>query len=264
MVLGYNETRPAEKNYKDFIDKLRNGLFSLGQQGVSLMLYGSYVRGDYDPGRSDIDAVLIFPEDVVIDKSKLHQSSKVLANAQEGNNVPFQVTVTDLRIMKDGKFNSFDPNFEDYFKDEGRIIVGPDYRNDFKYSIATFSDQNSIRFNLRKSRLGLLTFEQYLSTNYEKIIEKFNKTLDATSRASKQILTMVDGNLRKNRFSALEELSNTFPNLDLDPLKRIKRLYLDMAKMDKLYKDPEKLFIVWNESVTFFEYLIKSYLDLKR
>ncbi len=261
MVLGFNEIRPQEKNYRDFLEKLRDGLGNLGKQGVSLMLYGSYVRGDYDAGRSDIDALLVFPDEVIIDKQKLNTASKVLAHAQRGNNIPFQVTVTDLRTMRDGRFNSFDPNFEAYFGEEGKVIVGPDYRNQFAYSVATRSDQNALRFNLRKSRLGLLLLEHDKEEDYEKLLERFNKTLDATSRASKQILAMIDGNLRKNRFSALEELSKVFPDLDTKPLRRIKSLYHNLEDLDLLYGNTEKLVVIWNESVTFFESLVKAYLD---
>jgi predicted nucleotidyltransferase len=261
MVLGYDELRPKEENYQDFLEKIKSGLKDLGEKGVSLMLYGSWVRGDHIAGRSDIDAVLIFPDNVVIDKARLYSASTVLAQSQRDNNIPFQVTVTDLRTIQDGRFNSFEPNFESYFNEEGRVVVGPDYRQEFNYSIATHSDQNALRFNLRKSRLGLLLLEQERQTNYERLLERFNKTLDATSRASKQVLAMVDGNLRKNRFSALEELSKVFPDLDAGPLRRIKNLYNDLESLDNLYKNPNELISVWNESVTFFESLVKSYLD---
>src|SRR3989344_3085087 len=261
MVLGYNELRPKEQNYKNFVEKLKVGLKDLGDQGVSLMLYGSWIRGDYVAGRSDIDAVLTFPDNIVIDKIKLNSASKVLAQSQRDNNIPFQVTVTDLRTMQDGRFNSFDPNFKSYFNEEGKVIVGQDYRQEFTYSIATHSDQNALRFNLRKSRLGLFLSEYDRETDYKKLLERFNKTLDATSRASKQVLAMIDGNLRKNRFSALEELSKVFPDLDTEPLRRIKSLYHNLESLDSLYKSPNELISVWNESVTFFESLVKSYLD---
>lgn len=260
MILGYNEERPKEQNYQDLVEKLRTGLKNLGNQEISLMLYGSFVRGDYVPGRSDIDAVLVFPDKVIIEKKRLNAVSKILAEAQKGNNIPFQVTVTDLTTMQEGRFNSFDPNFQAYFSEEGRIIFGPDYKKQFTYSIAIHSDQNALRFNLRKSRLGLLLFEHDKEADYERLLERFNKTLDATSRASKQILTMVDGNLRKNRFSALEELSKAFPDLDTEPLEKIKRIYYNLRDLDRLYKNPNSLIAVWNDSVTFFESLIKSYL----
>jgi len=261
MILGYNKPRPKKQNYEDFMRKLKLGLEKLGEQGVSLMLYGSYVRRDYVPGRSDIDAVLIFSDDVIIDKEKLRESGKVLANAQKRNNIPFQVTVTDLRTMQEGTFNSFGPDFLPYFEEERRIVVGPDYMPGFIYSLPRHQDQIPLRFNLRKSRTGLLFSEHDRNTDYELFLGKFNKTLDATSRASKQILAMIDGKLRKSRFSALEELSKTFPDLDTTPLIRIKSLYHNLRNLDRLYKDPERLITVWNESVTFFEALIKSYLE---
>ena len=264
MVLGYNEQRPRKENYQDFVKRLREGFRDLGKQEVSLMFFGSYVRGDYVAGRSDIDAVLVFPDEVVINKGRLNTASVVLARSQKDNNIPFQVTVADLTTMRDGRFNSLDPNFQAYFNEEGEIIVGPDYRTQFTYSLATHSDQNALRFNLRKSRLGLLLLEYDKENDYEKLLERFNKTLDATIRASKQILAMIDGNLRKNRFSALEELSRIFPDLDINPLARIKNLYHNLGELDNLYKNLNDLTIVWNESVTFFESLVKSYLELKR
>lgn len=261
MILGYNHPRPLAINYQRFVDSLKYNLEPLGREGVSLMLYGSYIRGDYIAGRSDIDAVLVFPDEIIIDKNNLNFASKGIAQAQRENDIPFQVTVTDLKTMQDGRFNSFDPNFQAYFEEEGKIIVGPDYRKEFNYLIATYSDQNSLRFNLRKSRLGLLLLEYDKETDYKTLIKKFNKTLDATSRASKQILTMFDGNLRKNRFSALEELSKVFPKLDVQPLIKIKSLYHNLNDLDELYSRPNELRSCWEESVTFFESLVKSYLE---
>lgn len=264
MVLGYDEKRPSKKDYNIFLDKFSCGLSGLKEKEISFMVYGSYVRGDYIPGRSDIDALLILPGDVVIDKDVLRNVSKAFADIKKDNTVPFQVTVSDSRTMQEGTFNSYDPNFKSYFDEEGKIIVGEDYRGSFNYQIAKLSDQNSLRFNLRKSRLALFFAEYYLRKDYSRFLERFNKTLDATSRASKQILTLVDGSLRKNRFSALEELSEVFPEIDLEPLIRIKYFYHNLKKLDSLYRDSEGVLKIWNNSVSFFETIIKNYLDMKK
>lgn len=261
MVLGYDEKRPVRDNYKDFVDKLEKGFKDLGNQGVSLMLFGSYIRGDYIPGKSDIDAILIFPDDYIINKDALSVASKVLAYAQKGNNIPFQVTVSDLRTMQESTFNSFGPDFLPYFKEEGKVIIGPDYLPTFNYTMPKHPDQIPIRFNLRKSRQGLLFAEHNKNIDYNRFLENFNKTLDATSRFSKQILHMIDGNIRKNRFSALKELPRFFPELDMSILIKIKELYYNLDDLDYLYKNPEDLMKVWNDSVTFFESLIKAYLN---
>ena len=44
-ILGYNQKRPLERNYKDFEQKLIGGLKNLSIKGLSLMIYGSFVRG---------------------------------------------------------------------------------------------------------------------------------------------------------------------------------------------------------------------------
>jgi len=263
MVLGWDEERPKERNYNDFVRNLISGLTELGQQGVSLMLYGSYVRGDTNIGRSDIDAILIFPDDVIIDKPRLNIASNALATALNGNNVPFQVTLADLTTMREGTFNPFEPNFKGYFKKEGKIVLGPDYRNSFIYSLPIHSDQTNIRFNLRKSRLGLLFFEHLKSKDYRELLNRFNKTLDAVSRASKQIPGMIDGELRASRFSALEVLPKLFPELDISSLYRIRSLYHNLEELDDLYRNQSELEKVWKESVTFFESLVKSYLEMR-
>jgi predicted nucleotidyltransferase len=261
MLAGYNQRRPTKENYEDFLSKLVSGLRDF--EGLSLMLYGSHVRGDSVPGRSDIDAVLITPDDVVMDKKRLEGMAHVLNEALKGNPVPFQVTLSDLATMKDGRFNSYNSPFREYFEQEGLVIVGPDYKSEFNYSVPEHPEQGSVTFNLRKARQGLLFAEHDRATDYELFLRRFNKTLDAASRGSKQILFMNDGNLRKNRFSALDEIPQVFPSVDVEPLRRIKHLYHHLDELDRLYTKPTEVMALWNSSVTFFEQMIQAYLKGK-
>jgi len=260
MILGYNKQRPTEKNYKDFERKLVRGLSDLEIDGLSLMLYGSYIRGDYNPGRSDIDAVLIFPDNVIINKQNLHRTSIILNDALQGNNISFQVTVTDIATMKDGRFNSYDKSFKEYFDEEARI-TGTDYREQITYELPTMNEQVPLRFNLRKTRTGLLFTEHDRQEDYEVFLNKFNKSLDAVSRGSKQILYLIDGELRKNRFSALRETSSLFPEVNIAPLEEINILYNNTSKLDELYHNPDEMMKVWNSTITFFEEMVKAYIN---
>ncbi len=261
MLLGYNQPRPTEENYRDFRDKLVTGLKDLGIAGLSLMLYGSYIRGDYNPGRSDIDAVMIFPDDVVIDKRNLAQVAIVLHKALKGNNIPFQVSVSDLTTMKDARFNTYDESFKNYFFDEEEtIVIGPDYRAEFRYELPTMSEQTPVRFNLRKSRTGLLFAEHDRHEDHETFLRRFTKTMDAASRGSKQILFFMDGTLRKTRFAAEDLVADVFPEIDSTPLSRIRKLYQNPAKIDAIYEKPEEIMLLWNATVTFFEEMIRGYI----
>lgn len=261
MIIGYNKQRPKAKNYSDFENKLVSGLTGLGIDGLSLMLYGSYVRGDFDAGRSDIDAVMIFPDNLVIDKLNLHRASGVLHKALKGNNVPFQVTVTDIATMRDGRFNSYDESFKRYFEEEARI-TGADYRRQINYELPTMNEQVPVRFNLRKIRTGLLFAEHDRNEDYEAFLMKFTKSLDAVSRGSKQILYFLDRKLRKNRFSAVQTIEKTFPEINSEPLLRIRRLYHNPKGLDNLYKKPEEALTLWNSAVAFMEEMIRGYIKI--
>src|SRR3989338_1012278 len=103
MIPGYDCVRPRAENYTSFEREFITGLSRLDLEGLSLMLFGSYVRRDYDPGRSDIDGILIFPDDVVINKKNLLACGHVLAEAQQENHIPLQITVTDLSTARDGR-----------------------------------------------------------------------------------------------------------------------------------------------------------------
>ncbi len=260
MLLGYNRERPRREDYADFLDKLTKGLKDLDIDGLSLMIYGSYVRKEIDVGRSDIDAVMLFPEGVVIDKEHLASCAKVLSAALRGNDVPFQVTVSDMATIRDGRFNPYNPSFADYFRDERKVIVGPDYTDQFKFKMPWHPEQGPLTFNLRKCRQGLLFAEYDQKEDYEQFLKRFGKSLDAVSRGSKQVLFMADGKLRKNRFSALDRITQVFPSVDIEPLRVIQELYHHPEKLDALYRQPEELIRVWNTSVSFLETVLGVYI----
>lgn len=261
MILGYNQSRPIEKNYQDFESKLVDGLKGVDIGGLSLMFYGSYVRGDYNPGRSDIDAVLEFPDDVVINKKNLYMCSCVLAEALEGNHIPFQVSVCDRATSKDGRFNSYTSDFDEYFKEEGVVLVGPNLRDYMKFESQKSGDLHAISFNLRKARSGLLFAKHHLVNDYERMLIDFGKTLDSTSRCSKQILHLIDGKIRKSKFSALERIKLDFPDVEIEPLEKIREIYTEPSKMDFFYKNSQDMFFLWNSALTTFEQIVRSYIS---
>ena len=272
MVLGYDEKRPTKNQYEDFLGKLVDGLSDSWFDGLSLGVFGSFLRQDYVPGnhekgfvvgRSDIDALLIFPHDVVINKEIFLEAARIYDVAQRKNNIPFQVTVTDVSTMEEGTFNSFSPDFDDYFNREFKVVLGPDYRREFRYELPRFPTQGRVSFNLKKCRQGLFFSEWYKSKYPLKFREIFEKSLSAISGVPKHILLMIDGKLREEKFSSLEILSETFPDLDLTPFQKLKRLSFHSDELDNLYQNANEITEVWADSVDFFERLVKCYLDRK-
>jgi len=266
MILGYNRPRPKKENYERFVDELMQRLQKLGDKGLSLMLYGSYVRGDYNPGRSDIDAVLTFPHDVVIDKDFMHEVSiAVHQSSKRKNEISFplelfQISPLDITTIRDGRFNSYTIDYCDYFNSAGKIVVGPDYRKEMKGLKTKSGETSTISHNLRKIRISLLSAEYNRQEDYEKFLKGFNGALNATSSSSKQVLYLIDGGLRENRFSPLKELSNYLPEVNVEPLERVKKLYHHPTELDSLYKNPDELMKVWNSTASFFEELVRGYI----
>lgn len=260
-IPGYNCERPTQENYDGFVTEFTRGLEDLKIEGLSLMLYGSYLRPqDFNPGRSDLDAVLVFPDNVVIDKINLHRASAVLSNALRNNLITFQVSVTDLATMIDGRFNSFLPNFERYFLRETRTYFH-DYTPRFNYMMPTDPEQIPLVFNLRKTRQGLLFAQYDLKTDYENFLGKFVKSLDGISRGSKQIISLLTQDFPFYRFSVLDSLEEHFPHVDIRVLAEIKRLYKDADQLDTLYQNPDEVLRLWNDATTFMEKLVKAYIE---
>ena len=265
MTLGYDKPRPNRGQYHSFLDVACRGLERLGNKDLGLTIYGSFVRGDYIVGESDIDAVLVFPNNVVTDKRFFREVARNLNEARKKTGFPmedlFQVCPLDIGIMGDGRFNSLTEEFRDYFAMERRVLLGPDYTQDFVYELKKEGDMSALSHNLRKTRIALLHSAYTQENDLPAFVHGFHSTLKAASRASKQLLHLTDGKLRLNRFSALEELQRVFPEVDVKPLVLMRRLYTNPKDMDKVYRNPVEALGYWNSFMTFFEEVVRAYQE---
>ncbi|MEM2089887.1 MAG: nucleotidyltransferase domain-containing protein [Candidatus Pacearchaeota archaeon] len=260
IIPGYNASRPKAEDYEAFMANFKKGLKELGNNEFSLMIYGSFANQTHTPGVSDIDAVLIFPYDVVIPKDFMQKVSIVLCEALKKNYVPFQVAPLDVTTIRDGRFNSFDKDLYDLFLKEGKIIFGPDYRNEMICLETKTGSESRLSHNLRKIRKDLLFANHYKQADYEMFLDKFLKTLDTTSTVLRNVLYLVDQKPRAQKFFSPKELEEYFPMLDLEPLNMIRDLRQNPEKLDELYFKPEEVMNIWNSAVTFFEKVIREYI----
>jgi hypothetical protein len=265
MVWGYDGPRPVQRHYQKFLDELVDRLNLLGKQGLSLMLYGSYARGDAQYGRSDIDALIIFPQDIVIDKGMIrgvqHGIKDALLNSNPVLRDGFQVTPLDKGILHDGRFTSFTPDFEPYFGLEGKVIVGPDYRPEMRYRENLNIEMATLSHRLRKARNALLFSVYDRERNYKQFLRGFYSTLCGVSRGSNQVLSLIDGRLRHAKFSPVHEVEAHFPNVDSVALRTIQELFGNLSLLDELYHEPMEVQNLWGKSITFFEELIHTYVN---
>ncbi|VVB80809.1 Uncharacterised protein [uncultured archaeon] len=258
-VLGYNQPRPKREDYNRFIELFVKGLSDFGSR-LTFMTYGSFVRGDFVPGRSDIDALLIFHEDVVIDKAFYAEISDILASILNKHFIPFQATPCDIATLRDGRFNTYDPHFKKTFQEEGKVLLGRDAREEIGYEFPSKYEQGPLSFNLRKSRAYLLFSAYDRNTDPALFVSRFMKTLGMASRASTHVFNMNSHYVPPNRFGGLENLAEAYPDLDLETLKYVKRLFDNPNELDGLFHKPDEMLKIWNQTVTFFESLVRAYI----
>lgn len=259
----YDLLSATEENYKDLTQKLISGLKDLNYDGLSLIGFGSYFRKGkrYIPGISDIDAMMIFPEDVVIDKAKMNDVSDILTAALRENPVDFQVGVVDRTVMRDGRFNTYGRSWAGYTtKEEMKVLVGPDYSGEFKFLFNNIPEAGQVGHNLRKTRKAFMYAKHDFYYHPEKFFENFKTTLRSASSASKQLHYLVTGTLEPERFSGLHTLEEILPKLNISPLKKIKKVYKDVSMMRMFRKNPDKLIKFWEFALNFFEEQIKVFI----
>ena len=260
MILGYNTVRPKESDYQNFETKLTEEFSKLNIEGLSLMLYGSYVRGDYTAGRSDIDGILIFPNNIITNKNELLLCSNALESVMKIKYIPFQISVCDIGTIQDGRFNTYSEDFKDYFKKERKILLGPDYYDKMQFLKEKDGILHSTSFNLRKSRTGLLFSEYHKKHDYKSLVKTFQKGIDTALNSTKQITYLNSGKLVANKFSSFEFIQKEYPNIDLSHLKHIQYLYKFPHKLDDIYKTPKEMINLWANSLETFEEIIKEYI----
>lgn len=265
IVLGYNKPRPTEEDYVGFLETFLTGLEKHTEKGISFMVFGSLTRPeDFIPGVSDVDCFLVTRDDVVTDKELLRDVSDVLADALEKNYVERDFTLSDIATMIDGRFNSFNRAWKPYFQesDNVEVLLGPDYRGTFHFTLPEKDYQDEIVWTLREMRKQYIHSTFYRRNDYEAFLAGFGKMLKLTGRGSKQLVSMVDGHLHVPKFSAVERAAELFPSLNLEPLQYAKWIYTHPQERDKLNDKPEEILKVSTDSLTFFEELIREYMHL--
>lgn len=255
----------TKENYERFLDKFTHGLKGMDYPGLSFMGYGSVFRNKYTPGISDIDGILVFPENIVTDKSRLREVSDIIAFALEHNPIVFQLFPTDKGIIKYPLFNALGSAWEGYLPNETKIILGPDYRPEMKCRDQIPPEAHSIAWNLKKTRTKFLFARYNQDTDYDRFFKGFMSALKSPTSFPKYMHYLMTGKFVADRFSTIDFLKETLPNLDVEPLQKIKKVYSNADYLKKLRDKPEEIIDFWEEIITFFESAIKEFVkkDLK-
>ena len=145
--------------------------------------------------------------------------------------------------MLDGRFNTYNPHFKEYFSlvSEVAVVVGPDYRKQVRYTLPSHSQQGGIRYNLRRVREWLILSKFYDESEQ---VHFFNKSIDKAGRVANQILSMVHGKEVFKKFTTSENVKQTFPEVNVKILEETKWLYENLDELDALYHNTKLAAII--------------------
>jgi hypothetical protein len=262
-MFGYDKPWPAKENYDGLLEQVVKGLERLGNKRNSFMIYGSSARRDVDfvPGRSDIDALLVFDYDVVIAKEEFMAVSRILADALIKHPVNLQLTAQDTTTMNDGRLFTFGTSFKEYFKQEGKVLFGPDYREGMNFIEEKPEVTSTLAFNLRKVRQQLLMSTYDIQQQYQIFVKNFGKALGTIADISKKVVYLAKGDLIASRFGSINDLINLYPAINVEPLLKIKHLFHDLEELSALYKGPTDYMVdFWTQALTCYEAVIKEFI----
>ena len=149
---------PRRDEYDKFMEVFAN-FVRTQHPSVCFYSYGSYVQGDFVPGRSDIDGGLILdcgfvtPKDVVHDLANGLDATMMKTNPE----IKVQFNLVDRGISKNGRFLAYDDTYTNHLKRHGRIFAGPDFVQEMNGMNYKRESLRSVAYNLRQVRNGLLS-----------------------------------------------------------------------------------------------------------
>lgn len=258
-VTGYNLPLAKARDYNKFVrlfsEKIKNS-----QTDISLIGYGTYFDKTYDVGRSDVDMLVVFPNEFVINKFSLSLVSKSLSESINESNLPsdyLNLIPLDLGSMLDGRLNPFENEY--HLNNHAKVLIGAVDSSKFKYYLPTVSGLHTFRHNITKTRKNALFFPHIYSEDDERAVEGFKKSLDKITSSTRIVMQMMQDNISGKRFDdgMVREL---FPQVDFRTYDYLKKMYRKPKLLSNLYKEQFVMEHILNEGLTFMEELSKAYI----
>ena len=255
-------TLPTKKDYDTFVDNLKSS-FSRNFPEICFYLYGSYLEGRADYGRSDIDGGIILDENFITDKKRISKLAKILLNSMPKNKISFDLNLLDIGTCKDGRFLSYTDDFTDYFNQNGniKVISGPDFVSEFKALNYKSGVLDRVAYNfIRRLRKNLLLSEIDIQNNPETFKENSKKSFTDLSALPKKLLWLLGQDINPIREKTYEKLTNIF-EVKFPILEKSNNLLKKPQEFHELIENLPQALAHYKENLTCFEEILKTYVD---
>ncbi len=251
--------KAKNEDYDGLVRELVLGLSELEQE-ICFYLYGSYVRGDYRPGVSDIDGGIILEGNYVTNKQLVKKISRIFKEARKKYPIRLQFNLTERGSNKDGRFLSYDKSYTDYIKHEARTLLGNGQwvqeLNGLDFKSGTLE---SLAFGLRKVRNALLNWDYIEEKDEREANELAVNTFNTTIAVPKRIRYIDEGVLYPKKLSSLNWFKETYPGVNLAPLVDIMSLMYSQESLERAMTDRKGLKELLFLAATFYEEVAREY-----
>lgn len=262
----YLPRRASREDYVAAAANLRRLLEPFGEENngyagpVSVLLHGSFRKGSYTPGTSDIDLVVMLPQGVITDKNLLLDLSDTIKTALNGSAVPLQIICLDERTATDGRFSTLTKDWQRYLPKEAELIVGPDPLPRMTYLDGKPDAMQALARKLSKCRAGLLLSAHNRAADPRRFYDDWHKSLKRATTAPKLLHYLIDNALVPEKDNLQRLTRSHFPRVDTLPLKRALGVLANPGTLDNAAQGRQAL-VYWTESLTFFEESVNAYLN---
>jgi len=251
---------PLQELYELFVGALINpssGIRKFEKEGV-----GAVINGTHE-GEGYLSLLLVFPDNVVINKIRLRNISRVLSGIMQTYPVQLQIIPIDIKTMTDGRLNFQGNYISNIINQQNNLILGPvlEYEQKFDYGAVGSKLEKEFGQKLMDSRRRLMLSEYHKDVkDFFALAGNYNSTLHALRIIPNEIVNMLD--LRKNetekKKSTLETIASCFSGVDIMAINNLRDKYTTPDRLSE--KNIELIFYRWDLAVSCIEQLVHSYM----
>jgi predicted nucleotidyltransferase len=241
-------TNITSQDYEAALQRFKADMQNLGNDLISILLYGSLARGDVRPGRSDImDAYVYLRRDVFENRESFLRALEIMTDASirlSQTGLPYH----PFHYFSEDELNSLPAVYAPTWKrDEHPVVFGEDVRSRIDSAQETVAAARVSFFNTRRTMGYFLS--QYLKREFKAgECEKVAKSLGSLR---KHLLPMACAvlDIWTVTSESIGELQTALPGLDVSVLPKLDRL----ANLESTELDPHDVRQTLRETLSFME-----------
>jgi hypothetical protein len=219
------------------LDEIKESLKEL--KGIySICVYGSAARGDFIPGWSDVDLLIVFDYNFVVPRecyeSAISWYSKTNSEIQKKYNSRVKAYLYDKANLAYGRFCFMQEDFKTHLRESSKTLYGKDMR-DILPQIFPIGLEEKIAYSLWTTRKNIITLNY---NNHKELQEGVQSCMGGFKNFLRNVCYLKDGKLNGDSNAAIvEQFFSSFPQISENEVEKL----LNATKEWESLKNNEKI-----------------------